>query len=161
MLEVVKGNKLDDIRGHILAVGLRVECLIITIKRLHGLEVCIADANDDDGHGELRAANNLIDGLVHITDDAIRDNNQDVELLVILIDLLRSDVLVDLVDDFSEVGRSIQLAIVDSALVALNDFVDAVDTWVEDITVEGETVTATVSVRRNRATKSVQVDLLV
>ena len=161
MLEVVKGNKLDDIRCHILAVGLRVECLIITIKRLHGLEVRIADTNNDDGHGELRAANDLVNRLVHITDDTIRDDNQDVELLVILIHLLRSDVLVDLVDDFSEVGWSIQLAIIDGALVALNDFVDAVDTWVEDITVEGKTVTTTVSVRWDRATKSVQVDLLV
>ena len=42
-----------------------------------------------------------------------------------------------------------------------DDLFDAVDTWVEDVTIEGETVGSPVCVRWHSAAKTVQVDLLV
>ena len=88
VLEVVEGDKLHDVRSHVLAIRLRVECLIISIKRFHRLEVSIADTDNNDGEGQLGATDDLIDRLVHIADHTVRDDNQDVELLVHLIDRL-------------------------------------------------------------------------
>ena len=51
VLELIEWNELDDIGRHVLAVGLRVECLLITVEDLHSGEVCIADTDDDDGEG--------------------------------------------------------------------------------------------------------------
>lgn len=42
-----------------------------------------------------------------------------------------------------------------------DDLVDAVDAWVEDVTIKSETVGRSVSVRWHSAAKTVQVDLLV
>ena len=161
VLEVVEGDELHDVRGHVLTVGLGVERFIIAIERLHGLEVSIANANNDDSEGHFRTAHDLVDRLIHVTDHTIRDDHQDVELLVHLIDWLACNVLIHFVDDLGEVGRSVQLAVANGTLVAIDYFLDAVDTRVEDVTVEGEAVRASVHVGRNGATESVQVDLLV
>jgi len=53
VLEVIERHELHNIRSHVLAVGLRVEGLIVAVKRLHRFKVCIADTDDDNGHGEL------------------------------------------------------------------------------------------------------------
>ena len=42
-----------------------------------------------------------------------------------------------------------------------DDLVDAIDPWVEDVTIEGETVGSPVCVRWHSAAKTVQVDLFV
>ena len=161
MLEVVEGDELHNVRGHVLAVGLGVECLIIAIERLHRLEVSIADTNNDDGQGHFRTAYDFINRLIHVADHTVSDDHQDVELLVHLVDWLACDVLIHFVDDLGEVGRSVQLAVGNGTLVAIDHLLDAVDTRVEDVTVEGETVGASVDIGRNGATESVQIDLLV
>ena len=77
-----------------------------------------------------------------------------------LVDGLGADVVVGLVDNLSEVRRSVQLAVVQSALVACNHFLDAVDLWVENITVQSKAVGATLSVWWDGAAEAVQIDLL-
>lgn len=77
-----------------------------------------------------------------------------------LVDGLGADVVVYLIDNLSEIGRSVQLAVVQSALVTSNHFLDAVDLWVENIAVQSETVGASLSVRRDGAAKAIQIDLL-
>ena len=57
------------------------------------------------------------------------------ELLVHLSDMISKHVLVDLVDDFRKIGRSIKLAVLNGLLVAVDYLRDTVDTWVKDITV--------------------------
>ena len=75
MLKIVEGDELHDIRGHVLAIGLRVERFVIAIKRLHRLEVSIADTDNDDGHRHLRAAHDLVNRLIHVTNHTISDDH--------------------------------------------------------------------------------------
>ena len=161
MLEVVEGHELHDISGHILTVCLRVEGLIIAIQRLHRLEVSIAHANDDNRERQLRPTHDLVNRLVHVTDDSIRDDHQDVELLVLLIHRLARNVLVHLIDDLSEVGGSVELAVLEGSLVALHHFLNAVDARIEDISIEREAVRTPIRVGWDGAPKPVQIDLLV
>ena len=161
VLEVVEGDELHDIRGHVLAVGLGVECFIIAIERLHRLEVSIADTNNDDGHGHLRTAYDLVNCLIHVADYTVSDDHQDVELLVHLVDWLACDVLIHFVEDLGKVGRSVKLAVANGTLVAIDNLLDAIDARVEDVTVEGEAVGASIHIGWNGATEPVQIDLLV
>lgn len=55
--------------------------------------------------------------------------------MVHLSDMISKHVLVDLVDDFRKIGRSIELAVLNGLLVAVDYLRDTVDTWVKDITV--------------------------
>ena len=82
VLEVIERHKLHDIGSHILAVGARVESLVVAIKCLHRFKVGITNADDNDAEWILGASHDLIDCLVHIGDHTISDNNQNVELLV-------------------------------------------------------------------------------
>ena len=84
VLKLVEGHKLDDISRHILAVCTGVKGLFIAVKHLHGGEVSIANTNDDDGKWKVRATYDFIDSLLHIIDDTIGKDQQDVILLVVL-----------------------------------------------------------------------------
>ena len=83
------------------------------------------------------------------------------ELLVHLVDWLTCYILIHFIDDLGKVGRSVQLALVYCILVAFDHLWDAINTRVEDITVEGEAVGASIIIGRNGAAESVQIDLLV
>ena len=83
------------------------------------------------------------------------------ELLVHLGDLLRGRVAVHLIDDLGEVSRAVQLAVSECLLIALDDLLDTIDTWIEDITIECEAVRASIIIRWDRTAKSIQVDHLV
>lgn len=161
VLELVEGYELDDISGHVATVSIRVECLIVTIEGVHRLEVSIADSDDDDGKGQGRATDDFINSLLHVTDYTIGDDHQDVELLVHLVNAVRLGVVVHLVDNISKVGGSVEIAVLECPLVAIDNLRDAVDSRAENITVEGEAVRCAVSIGRHCATETVQVDKLV
>jgi len=76
-------------------------------------------------------------------------------------DFLRLNVTVDLVDDLGEIGRSVQLAVRQGPLIAVDNLLDPVDTWVENVAVHRETVRRTISVRWDGTAETVEVDLLV
>ena len=161
MLEVVEWDELDDISCHVLPVGAGVESLVIAIKRLHRLKISVTNTNDDDGERVLRATNNLIDCLVHVADDSISDNGQNVELLVHLSHTVGLHEIVDFINDLSEVSRSIEIALLNGVLVVCDNLLNAIDTWVENVTVQGETVATTVGIGWNSSSKAIQVYLLV
>jgi len=96
VLELIEGDKLNDISCHVLPVGRGVEGLVISIERVHTAEVSIANSDDNDGKRVLRASDNLVDGLVHVVDDTIGEDDKDVELLLLLSDWLRLSVLIRL-----------------------------------------------------------------
>ena len=160
-LVVVEGDKLNDVSGHVLTVGLRVERFIVTIKSLHGIEIGIADANNNDSHGVVRTSDNLVNGLVHIANDTICHDHQNVELLVHLSDLRKGNIVVAFADDVGEVGRSVKLAAVKGSLVAISNFLDTVDTRIENIAIKSEAVRASVGVGRDGSAEAVEIDLFV
>ena len=71
------------------------------------------------------------------------------------------DVAAHLVEDLGEVGRSVQLGLLESILVRLHNTLNTIDAGIKDITVQSEAVSGTCSVRRNGAAEAVQVDHLV
>ena len=81
--------------------------------------------------------------------------------MVHLGDLVRKYMLIDLVNDLCEIGWPIELAVRNGSLVAVDNCRDTIDARGEDVSVQGEAVGATLSVRRDGATKTVKVDLLV
>jgi len=58
--EILEGDELDDVCGHVFAVGRRVESLLVTVELIHRCEVSLTDSHDDDSHGTLGSTDNLI-----------------------------------------------------------------------------------------------------
>ena len=56
---------------------------------------------------------------------------------------------------------SIKFCIVQSMLVGKSNALEAINTWVEDVTVQCEAMRGSVVVRSNCATEAIQLDLLV
>lgn len=59
-----------------------VVCGCMYTKLLHHAKVGIADANDDDGEGHARRRHDCVDGLVHVCDGAVCQNQQNQVLLL-------------------------------------------------------------------------------
>ena len=161
VLEVVVRHKLDDVSSHVLAIGVGVQGFIVTIERLHAAEVGITDANNNDGHGQLGASHDLVDRLVHIIDDAIGDNDEDVELLGTLRLQVTFDMSADFVQDFRKVSRSVELRLLKSVLVGLRHTLDALDARIEDVAVQREAVRGASVVGWDSTTKAIEVDQLI
>ena len=105
--EVIIRDELNDIGRHVLAVGLRVQCFFVAIKNLHRFEVRIADADDDNSHWEVGSSNDLVNCLLHVTDDSIGNDHQDVELLIHLRNIGRFHQVVSLIQDVCKVRGSV------------------------------------------------------
>lgn len=80
MLEVTERDKLDDVPQDGLSFG-RPQDPVITIQHLHVTEVGVSDPDDDDGHGEVGGLNDGLPGVSHVSDDAVRQDQQDEVLL--------------------------------------------------------------------------------
>lgn len=75
--------------------------------------------------------------------------------------MVSEHVLVYFVDDFSKVGWSIKLAVLNSLLIAIDHLRDAIDARIEDVAVQSEAVRPALGVRGDGAAETVKVQLLV
>ena len=73
-LEFIEWNELDDISRHVSSQGGRVKGFIIGVKGLHRCEICITHAYNDDSDRKIRALHDLIDRLLHVSNDSIGQN---------------------------------------------------------------------------------------
>ena len=80
-LEFAEGHELDDVSLHVLLGGLRVQGLVIRVQLMHAREVLVAHADDDYREGEAGAPDYLVDGLLHVIDDAVGEQEEDEVLL--------------------------------------------------------------------------------
>jgi hypothetical protein len=71
MLEVLKGNELDNVTLHVLLEALRVERLIVSVEHVHGAEIGFTYSDNDDAQWKLRTSYNLVNCFFHVIDDAI------------------------------------------------------------------------------------------
>lgn len=161
VLEVVVGDELNDVRGHILAESVRIQGLVIAIKLRHLAEISIADTDDDHSHWQFGAAHQLINRRRHIIDDAVCDDDQDRELLSLAVLDLELRFVASLLKDLAEVGWAIETGSFDSVLVAMCHAFDSVNAGIEDVSVEGEAVRGASGVRWDCTTEPIQVDLLI
>lgn len=86
LFELVEGNELYDIGFSVLAIGIRVQGLLVAIECIHVAEISITHTNYDDAQRVLGASHNLIDGLSHVVDDTIGNQQKDRKSLVVLVD---------------------------------------------------------------------------
>lgn len=80
MFEVSKGDELDDVPEDGLSFG-GPQDPVIAVQHLHIAKVRIPDSNYDDGHGEVGRLDDGLPGVGHVSDDAVRQNQQDEVLL--------------------------------------------------------------------------------
>ena len=80
------------------------------------------------------------------------------ELLIHLIDLSRRHLIVNFIKNLIEVGRPIQIALLQGFLIMPDYLCDSIDAWIEDVSVEGEAVRRSLWVWRYGPTKAVQID---
>ena len=100
----------------------------------------------------------MINGLLHIVDDTISDDQANVVLLIHLVNLRGLHLIVHLVENLIEVGRSIQISVLQCFLVMTDNFCDSVDSWIEDVSVQCKAMGGPLRVWRNRTAKAVQID---
>jgi len=138
--KVVVGHELDNVSRHVLAIGSRIESLLIAVQCLHRTEISIANANNDDSHGQFRAADDLINRPWHVIDDTVRYDNKDVELLGAATLRIEFDMVAHLREELTKVRRAVESALLKRVLVALDDTLNTVDTRVENVAVQREAV---------------------
>lgn len=110
VLELAEWYELYNISLHVLLVLHGVKWDVIGIEDIHAVEVITANADDDDADREAAASSNdLINSLLHIVNDTISDDQQDIVLLVLLADLFGLSHVVDKFNDRGEVGGAIQV----------------------------------------------------
>lgn len=97
--ELPKGDKLHDITTHIPLVFLRIQRVHIRIQLIHGGEIGITDANNDDTQGIVRTPDYLVDRLLQVIDDTIGDDEQYLVTLIVVRDLARLAAPVDRAED--------------------------------------------------------------
>lgn len=84
VLEFAEWNELHDISVHIPLVLVREERGFISIKLVHGTEVSIADTHNDNGERVARATDNLVNSSLHVIDNTVSNDKQNVILLILL-----------------------------------------------------------------------------
>ena len=80
VLKLPEGNKLHDVPQGSHARS-RAQNPIVSVQDLHGAEVRPSYPDDDDGHGQLRGVDDGAEGLVHVCDHPVSDDQQHKVLL--------------------------------------------------------------------------------
>jgi len=83
------------------------------------------------------------------------------EDLVVIGHICRLRLVVKFAQDLVEVSRSIEVDSLQSIAVILDDLLDSIDSWVENVTVQGEAVWGFLIYRWNVASKAIKIDHLV
>ena len=161
VLEVSEGHKLDDIGLHVLFVSHRVERNFVGIQDIHALKIIAAYANNDDAERQSASTNNLVNCLLHIVDDSIGDNEQNLILLVHLRDILGLGHIIYELNNWCEISRTVQIDVFKRVFVSFNDTFEAVDFRVENVPIKGKAVRSSVCRWRDCCAKAERWNLLV
>ena len=83
------------------------------------------------------------------------------ELLIHLIDLSCGHLIVDFIEDFVEVGWTVQVAVLKGLLVVADYLCDTIHSWVENVSIECKAVRRALRVGGYGPAKTVEIDHLV
>ena len=103
----------------------------------------------------------MVDGLPHIVDDTVGDDQQDLELLVLIAAWVSLHVVVHLIENRAEVGGAVQVYVLEAVSVVSDHFVKSVDAGVENVSIHCEAVARALTVRGYRTTEAVKIDVLI
>ena len=142
----VELNELDDIASGRDAASIP-ETAVVAIQLLHGAEVCVAYAHDNDGAWELGQLTDQLNGLGHVMDSAISQEEQD---LVAVLSRHRLHVSLELSEKWSEERRSTKTNLWQCLSVGLHDGLDADNLWIARIAVHCEAMVRRIQVQMAR-----------
>lgn len=80
MFEVPEGHKLDDVSKNRFS-SRWIQDPFTTVQHLHVTEISIANANNNDGHGEVGGLNDGLPCVGHVSNDTICQDEEDEVLL--------------------------------------------------------------------------------
>ena len=83
---------------------------VIRVQFLHGREVLVSHAHNDDGQRKIRGVYDCTFGGIHVGDNSVRDNQED--KVVAGVGLVSSSKPRHMANDVGEVGWSVELNIV-------------------------------------------------
>merc|ERR1712004_728836 len=115
--EPVEFDELHNV-SHCCAPSLLQQC-VVRVKLVHGLEVLVANPDDDDRHGKVRRRDYGRLGGLHVANDAVGDDEE--HLVVDRVVLEGSGKLGHMVDYRGKIGRAVQLHAVESVVVRGDD----------------------------------------
>lgn len=121
MHEFAEGYELHDVGRHVALVLLGPERHFVRIKLVHRAEIGRAYTHDNDTKGLAAASHNLVNRPLHVIDYTICNDQQDVVLLILLRDVHLLCHFIYQVQDRSEMGRTIQVDMIDRMLVCLDN----------------------------------------
>jgi len=87
IFEISIGNELNDVSYSVLPISFGVEWLIVSVKRIHLVEIGIANTHNDYTQRKVRALDYLIASSIEIGDFTVSNDQKNLELLVALTDL--------------------------------------------------------------------------
>jgi len=133
---LVKSNKLHDIASTWLsnAIG---QASTITIKLLHHVKVSVTNTDDDERDWVLRKLVDEVLGLAHIVNGTI---SQDQHHMVPHLALSALHHAIELIEQWCEVGRTLQINGLQRILVGLSDSLDRENGWVLYLSIDREAV---------------------
>lgn len=101
-------HKLNNVSRLVLPESLRVKWRLVCIQFLHAREISLANANDDDWERQAWGIDYGVNGLLHVHDGTIGQNEQNSVLLIVLGHLLHLLLAVayNVVNNWCEVGWS-------------------------------------------------------
>ena len=135
MLKFKVRYKLNNIARCVLLEALRVERVRVGIELIHGVKVCVAQADDNDGYVKIGRPDHLINGLLQVRDHAISQYQQHVILLIELGHLARFTPVIHLTYNVGEVGRAMQTDSFKSFPIRLLHLLNAVTHWLESVSI--------------------------
>ena len=161
ILEFSERHELYNIGLHVLFVPHGVERHFVSIQDIHALKIITAYTDNDDTERKSATTHNLVNCFLHIVDDSISDDEQDLVLLVHLIDVLRLSHIVYELDDRCEISRAVQIDVFKRVFVCFNYTVETVNFRVENVSIKGKTVRCSVCRWRDRRAEAERRDLFV
>jgi len=73
MREFSKRNELHDVGSHFSLISLTVKRRLVSIKLVHSRKVSTTDSHYNNAERQTATPNNLVDGLLKIVDDSVRN----------------------------------------------------------------------------------------
>lgn len=105
----------------------------------------------------------MVNRFVHVIDNAIGDNEQNLELLVAVAAWISLTHIVHGVKDGAKVRWTIQVdvAVIDAVLVVIYNVIEIVHSWIEDVSVHREAVRSNLGIWSDTTSEAEKIDLLI
>mmetsp|Transcript_48377 Transcript_48377/g.151681 ORF Transcript_48377/g.151681 Transcript_48377/m.151681 type:complete len:250 (+) Transcript_48377:474-1223(+) len=136
--QLSESHKLHNVSRDSLPCPLTGKNLIVSVQRVHLVEVCGPNANDDNGEGRVRGVDDRLSCFRHVRDLPVGEDEQDCVLL--RLDRIRTRDGVCIANDLSKVGGTEERYVRQGCSVCVQNALHPQNARVGSIAIEGEAV---------------------